>query len=291
MTNSPPENDAPVALRAATQLSAASAPRAASAPAPASLSAAAVRTQPAQAGGLDSGLGGEDLTLATLAMSGMVVLAGGWLVRRRRRLAEPQPQPQPEPEPEAEAAVPQGQAESAGHPEAAVPPEQVEVAQPEPESTAAVDAEVARVPEPLPQADVTPEPEPQAQPVAVANAEPDAALSWAPDSDAAFNSSWAAVTPPVQRQPSRMDVATQKRLIKSLMWVRTAAGAAAILAAIAIVVFWSIEMIDRRAGETGLNLPLLLGALGGWALSWGAGRLANLLHRLFFHRVHPKFDT
>lgn len=88
-----------------------------------------------------------------------------------------------------------------------------------------------------------------------------------------------------------MRVTNQKRLIKSLMWVRTVMGATAILAAIAVVVFWAIETTDMRAGDTGLTRPLLVLLLAGWALSWGAGALANLLHRAFFGRVHPKFDT
>jgi hypothetical protein len=263
LTNSPPENDSPVALRAATQLSAPSMQQAASAPA--SAAAAAVRTEPAVAGSLDRGLGREDVTVATLAMSGMVVLAGGWLFRRRRRLAQ---------EPADEAALPQAPAEPAADPESALPREQIEVAQ---------------MPEPLAQADGAPEPGPVVR--EEAQLEPDASLSWAPDPDIAVNSSWATATAPMPRRPSRLGVATQKRLIKSLMWLRTVAGGAAILAAIAVVVFWSIETTDRRAGETGLNMPLLLGALAGWALSWAAGQLANMLHRLFFNRVHPKFDT
>lgn len=93
------------------------------------------------------------------------------------------------------------------------------------------------------------------------------------------------------RHPSRMGVDSQKRLIKGLMWVRTAAAGAAMVAAIAIVVFWAIETTDLRAGETGLTKPLLLLLLAGWVASWGAGQLANLLHRAFFGRVHPKFDN
>lgn len=90
---------------------------------------------------------------------------------------------------------------------------------------------------------------------------------------------------------SHLRLSTQKRLIKGLMWVRTVAGGAAILAAIAIVVFWAIETTDMRAGDTGLTRPLLILLLVAWAASWGAGQLANQLHRAFFGRVHPKFDN
>lgn len=92
------------------------------------------------------------------------------------------------------------------------------------------------------------------------------------------------------RPTGGLSVTGQKRLIGFLMWLRTVTGAAAILATISIVVFWMIELVDRRAGETGLNLPLVALVLAGWAASWGAGRLANLLHRTFFGRAHPKFD-
>lgn len=92
------------------------------------------------------------------------------------------------------------------------------------------------------------------------------------------------------RPTAGLGVPAQKRLIRFLMWLRTVTGAAAILAAIAIVVFWLIEAMDHRAGETGLNMPLVVLVLAGWAASWGAGQLANMLHRMFFGRVHPKFD-
>ncbi len=237
-----------------------------------------MRGEPAPAGRLDSGLGGGDLAVATLAMSGMVVLAGSWLVLRRRRLAQPLQ------EPASEAAMPHEQAEVAPAQPAAEPQTEAE------QKPAPVPEEVAvAAPEPEPVAKAQEELEPAA--VGLLNAQEDTTLSWAPDSDIAVNSSWAAATSPMPRQPSRLGVATQKRLIKSLMWVRTVAGGTAILAAIAVVVFWSIETTDRRAGETGLNMPLLLGALAGWALSWGAGQLANMLHRIFFNRMHPKFDT
>lgn len=94
-----------------------------------------------------------------------------------------------------------------------------------------------------------------------------------------------------QRYSQWMRVTNQKRLIKGLMWVRTVLGAAAILATIAIVVFWAIELTDMRAGDSGLTKPLLVLALAAWALSWAAGKLANRLHSAFFNRVHPKFDT
>ena len=94
-----------------------------------------------------------------------------------------------------------------------------------------------------------------------------------------------------RRHLKLLGVAREKRLIKGLMWLRAAAGAAAILAAIAMVVSWAIEATDLRAGETGLTKPLLVLLLAGWAMWWGAGQLANHLHRAFFGRVHPKFDN
>ena len=93
-----------------------------------------------------------------------------------------------------------------------------------------------------------------------------------------------------RKRASHLGVPSQKRLIKGLMWVRTVAGGVAILAAIAIVVFWAIETADIGAGDTGLTKPLLVLLLAAWAASWGAGQLANRLHRAFFGRVHPKFD-
>lgn len=219
MTKSQPANDAPVALRAATQLSGPPAPRAATWE---TATNATVPTPVREEAVQGFSFGGEDLTVATLAMFGVLGLAGGgWLVRRRRQLAQgPQQQP--------EAPVPD------------------------------------RGPEP--------------------------SQLWAPDSNTAFNSGWATATPPRSRPASRIGVAAQKRLIKWLMWLRTVTGAVAILAAIAIVVFWSIEAIDR-AGETGLTIPLLVLLLAGCVTSWGSGQLANALHRSFFGRVHPKFDT
>jgi hypothetical protein len=140
--------------------------------------------------------------------------------------------------------------------------------------------------------------------VVAADAAPANASSFEPVSDSAMQSlpapvmadgepaeaTWLSM-PQEQPQQRLLGVAGQKRLIKVLMWLRTAAGGAAILAAIAVVVFWSIDATDRRAGETGLNAPLLVLLLGGWAAFWLAGRIANMLHRAFFGRVHPKFDN
>ncbi|MDB5945174.1 MAG: hypothetical protein JWQ33_200 [Ramlibacter sp.] len=92
-----------------------------------------------------------------------------------------------------------------------------------------------------------------------------------------------------QRSAPRVGAAAKKKLIRFLFWLRSLAGALAILSAIAIVVFRAIELTDVEAGETGLNLPLLAGLLAGWAAYWGCGRLANMLHRAVFNRDHPKF--
>lgn len=98
---------------------------------------------------------------------------------------------------------------------------------------------------------------------------------------------------PVERQGQRSRPAFgtrgTKRLIKLLMGLRTIAGASAILAAIAVVVFWSIEITDSGARDAGLTLGLLGFLLFAWAGSWGSGRLANMLHRSAFNRDHPKF--
>jgi hypothetical protein len=113
----------------------------------------------------------------------------------------------------------------------------------------------------------------------------------AADTTATETAAWEPTVETARPHPSRVfGVRAQKRLIACLMWMRTVMGAAALLAAIAIFVFWAIETTDLRAGETGLNLPLVVLMFSGWAASWVAGRLANLLHRFFFGRVHPKFD-
>lgn len=82
----------------------------------------------------------------------------------------------------------------------------------------------------------------------------------------------------------------RKKMMRLLFGLRSFAGAAALLSAIAFVVFWAIEYTDVGAGETGLNLPLLVGVLAGWATYWGAGRLANMLHRSIYNRNHPRFS-
>ena len=86
-----------------------------------------------------------------------------------------------------------------------------------------------------------------------------------------------------------LGVPGKKKLIKVLFWGRSIAGASALLAAIAIVVFWAIEFTDVGAGETGLNVPLLVGVVAGWTAYWGCGRLANMLYRSVFNRNHPEF--
>lgn len=204
-----PKNDEPVSLRSTRELAVRPADSA-----PEKVSAAVVPATP------PSDPQAQWLSTTTLAMSGVAVLALGWVVQRRHHLAQQ------------------------------VPPELVDA------GSGSDRGQLAALPQP-------------------AN-EP---LMEAP----------APVAAPPHRV-SVLGVAGQKRLIRLLMWVRTVTGAAAILAAIAIVVFWSIETTDRRAGETGLNIPLLLLLLAGWVAAWGSGRLADLLHRKFFGRVHPKFD-
>jgi len=81
------------------------------------------------------------------------------------------------------------------------------------------------------------------------------------------------------------------RLIALMMGMRLVAGGIAILAAIAVVVFWSIESTERGARDMGLTWNLLAVLVAGWAGFWGFGWLANRLHRATFNRVHPKFDT
>jgi hypothetical protein len=176
-----------------------------------------------------------------LAVSALAVLLGaGWLLQRRRRLAQ----------------------RVERHAEAVTPPTAPLVQEPMAQEAAGQPVE--------------------ATPALVLQAQEELAAAPVLSSPA-----------PLERQRRHshlMGVAAQKRLIKSLMWVRTVAGVAAIVAAIAVVVFWAIETTDLRAGETGLTKPLLVLLLAGWAASWGAGQLANQLHRAFFGRVHPKFD-
>lgn len=92
-----------------------------------------------------------------------------------------------------------------------------------------------------------------------------------------------------ERSTTRLSRPTRKKLIRLSFWLRSAAGAAAILSAIAIVVFQAIEFTDDGAGDTGLNVPLLFLVGAGWATYWLCGRFANTLHRSLFSRDHPKF--
>lgn len=77
--------------------------------------------------------------------------------------------------------------------------------------------------------------------------------------------------------------------MKFFLALRSIAGAAAILAAVAFVVFGAIEMIDASAREPRLNMALLGLLLAGAAGYWGSGRVANMLHRSIYNRDHPKF--
>jgi hypothetical protein len=101
----------------------------------------------------------------------------------------------------------------------------------------------------------------------------------------------AVATPVHQREGARTRGGrrARKKLMRVLLWLRSVAGAAAILSAIAIVVFRAIEYTEVGAGDTGLDVPLLSVVVGGWAAFWGCGRLANMLHRALFNRDHPKF--
>ena len=88
-----------------------------------------------------------------------------------------------------------------------------------------------------------------------------------------------------------VSVPRRKRLIAFLMGMRLFAGAMAIFAAIAVVVFWSIESTEPGLREMSLTWNLLVVLFAGWVGCWGFGWLANRLHRATFNRVHPKFDT
>lgn len=220
LSNSTPDQEAPVTLRTSRELGLQAVPArpgGSAAPAP-----------PAQSGG---GEGRWPLAPAAAATGLALLLAGGWLLQRRRRLARATPVPA--------APAPTG-------------------------------------PQPLPEG-----PERSIDPMA----EFAAGLS----APAGLQPSGPVPAAPERSTPNglRMGVPAQKRVIRGLMWVRTVAAGAAVLAAVAIIVFWSIETTDRRAGDTGLTMPLL----AGWAAWWGAGLLANLLHRAFFGRAHPKFDN
>jgi hypothetical protein len=243
LSNSPPDPNAPVTLRASSALSLRRPP----AQAPGDAAAASVH-----AAGPETE---ESRALPALAGGAVAVLLGGaWLLQRRRRLA-----PQPEVHDEADGA-------SVSPPAAAIPDAVAPVAMPAVVAAAAV----------------APPVDDEAVFAAQFQDEPVALQP---------QQSFPAPLEARHRSNSRLSIPSQKRLIKALMWLRTVAGGTAILAAIAIVVFWAIETTDMRAGDTGLTRPLLVLLLSAWALSWASGHLANALHRAFFGRVHPKFDN
>jgi hypothetical protein len=70
--------------------------------------------------------------------------------------------------------------------------------------------------------------------------------------------------------------------VKILLRVRRGAGLVAILAAVAVLVFWAIEEIDGATKEPGLYLALLALALATGAGAWWCGRLADRLHRALY---------
>ena len=261
MSTTLPEKEAPLKLRASPVLSMRRDPgQAAGTDAAAPLAPDA--GSPAQPEAQEAGW----LTVPALAACGAALLLGtGWLLQRRQRLRS------------------QHQAD-AGPVEAPVAP----VAPVAPEAPAAPVEPEAAVPEPAEQ------PAPAVEKKAGQAVDAMAEFAAQFEEQEAVQQPEQSLPAPLEhrhRAASRMGVARQKRLIKSLMWVRTVAGGAAILAAIAVVVFWAIESTDMGSGETGLTRPLLVLLLLGWAASWGAGQLANQLHRTFFGRVHPKFDT
>ena len=234
MSNSTPDPNAPVSLRASTALSMRQPPGQAPGDA-AAASVHAVGPEP-----------DESRALPALAGGAVAVLLGaGWLLQRRRRLAR-----QPDVHDEADVA--------------SVPP-------PAPAIPAVVAA-----------ASVAPPVDDEAVFAAQFQDEPVALQP---------QQSFPAPLEARHHQASRLSIPGQKRLIKALMWLRTVAGGTAILAAIAIVVFWAIETTDMRAGDTGLTRPLLVLMAAAWFTSWASGHLANALHRAFFGRVHPKFDN
>ncbi|MCY7318243.1 MAG: hypothetical protein LH617_05880 [Ramlibacter sp.] len=105
-------------------------------------------------------------------------------------------------------------------------------------------------------------------------------------------SEFKSVSGPMERNATvLLSVSGKTRLIALMMGMRLVAGGIAILAAIAVVVFWSIESTEPGARDMGLTWNLLAALLAGWAGFWGFGWLANRLHRATFNRVHPKFDT
>lgn len=91
--------------------------------------------------------------------------------------------------------------------------------------------------------------------------------------------------------PRRQGTAGTRMAIKALLWMRTLAGWASVVAAVAVVVFWSIEMTEAGGGERALNTVLLLTAAAGAIGFWLFGRIVNAMHRSHFGRPHPKFDV
>ena len=252
MSKSPPESQAPLTLRASKTLSMG---RNREGQAPEAVAVAPLLPGAAaldQAPAAAGAAGDEWHTVPALAACGMALLFGaGWLLERRRRLVE-RTQSQVDTSANANASA------NAHHIGPAMQPEQRH----EQPVGPPVDAMVA---------------------LAAQLAEPDALQP---------QQSFPAQREHRPRHRHVLDVASQKRLIKALMWLRVAAGATAILAAIAIGVFWAIEATTNlAAGETGLTSSLLIVLLVGWAMSWSAGQVANQLHRLYFNRVHPKFDN
>lgn len=236
MSNTLPDTEVPVALRASTQLSVRQVP-----------DQGLGSVAPAPPGVLPADAAGEAelLAMPAFAATGLAVLiAGGWVLKRRQRISRAT-------DPQADAAAPEPELQPAA-------PDLMEAAAPVKQPFDVM----AQVAQELAEQVVSLQPQ-QSFPASLEHS---------------------------QRHPHWIGVPAQKKLIRALMWVRTVAGGAAILAAIAIVVFWAIEAADLRAGDTGLTKPLLALLLAGWGASWGAGRLANLLHRAFFGRVHPKFD-
>lgn len=101
-----------------------------------------------------------------------------------------------------------------------------------------------------------------------------------------------APAPPQNRPPASSGLVSRgskKTLIKLFLVLRKMAGAAAVLSAIAIVVFWAIEFTDVGGREPRLNMTLAAALLAGWSGHWLFGRLANMLHRALFNRDHPLF--
>jgi hypothetical protein len=260
----PDNNEAPVHLRSSAQLSVRAGEQGPAAEAAAPAAPAPASTQD------------ESLPVPAVAATGLaLLLAGGWILQRRQRLAQGAPLPADPPSPEA-----------------AVRPEPQSEPRPEPEPQA--EAATHQAPEPEPEAVAVSEPGPVPAPAVAATsgmmAQVAEELAGEPE-DLQPRQTFPAPLERSHAPPRLLGVRAQKRLIKWLMRLRTMAGGVAILAAIAVVVFWAIEAIDHRSGETGLTRPLLVLLAVGWAAFWGSGMLANHLHRVFFGRVHPKFDT